>query len=72
MPKWTLDSEMTTSQSTELEPGPPSTSRDRARRRFLAALGLFLAWVAFLLILGMLSATRPGRVAPSIEVEQSD
>ena len=36
------------------------TGRASARRWFLAALGLSLAWVAFLIVLGMLSATGPG------------
>jgi hypothetical protein len=63
---------MTTSQPTDLQPAPTPTSRDRSRRRFLAALGLFLVWVVFLIILGMLSATGPGRLAPLVEVEQAE
>jgi hypothetical protein len=41
-----------------------------ARRRFLAALGLFLAWVVFLIVLGMLSATGPDRRIPPAAVER--
>jgi hypothetical protein len=50
---------------------PPEVSSPKARRRFLIALGLFLIWVTFLIALGMLSATGPGRAATSVEVESS-
>ncbi len=44
-------------------------TRVNHRRRFLAAVALFLAWVVFLLVLGIVSATGPRRSGSSIEVE---
>jgi hypothetical protein len=50
---------------------PTPTGRASARRRFLAALGLFIAWVVFLVALGMLSANGPGHRSPPVEIERS-
>lgn len=49
---------------------PIPTGRAAARRRFLAALGLFIVWAVFLAVLGMLSATGPGHRTPPVEIEQ--
>jgi hypothetical protein len=59
---------MTTIQPADV---PAQGARIHARWRFLAALGLFFAWVAFLIVLGMLSATGPGRRTPPVEIERS-
>jgi len=42
-----------------------------SRKRFLAALGLFLAWVAFLITLGMMTAYGPERRNANVEQEKS-
>ncbi|ODU00342.1 MAG: hypothetical protein ABS79_03560 [Planctomycetes bacterium SCN 63-9] len=46
-------------------------SRRTAKKRFLFALALFFVWVLVLVVLGVLSATGPGRSPLSIEVEQT-
>jgi hypothetical protein len=57
---------------TTIEPAdlPAKAARIRAHRRFLAALALFFAWVAFLTVLGMLSATGPGHRTQPVEIER--
>lgn len=59
---------MTTTPPTDV---PTPTGLASARRRFLAALGLFFVWAVFLAVLGMLSATGPGHRSPPVETEQS-
>lgn len=55
-----------------LENATSGSPNPRSRKRFLLAVALFLAWVAILAAMDILSANRPGLLVAPTEVEQPE